>query len=224
LSDFLHWLRSYRQKDSNYLRWIFCGSIGLDTFTEKHNLSGAFNDVLPYGIGAFDESTAKRFLMKLGDDNDLPLNDDCCSLIIALIGWPLPFFLQAHFKQLSRLKNSHGNKNVTDTDINQAYLNIPENTPSLRSWEERLDMQLSAEESVCCKALLTAICKAKKGVKREKLFDTLYALIEDVDRCEGKLIFCLNLLERDGYILFNERVFVFRSPLLRDYWYKIKVK
>lgn len=224
LSDFLHWLRAYRQRDEKYLRWIFCGSIGLDTFTEKYRLSEAFNDVLVCDIGAFDEDTAKAFLVKLGHDNQLPLTEENCCQILELIGWPLPFFLQAHFKQLKRLCGKGGFKAITGREVRQAYADIVDNTPPLRSWEERLDEQLKPEDSACCKLLLTAICRDKKGIRRKQLLDILYSRSPDPEQNEVRLSFCLKILERDGYLVCDTRCYSFRSPLLRDYWYKIKVK
>ncbi|HWK02153.1 MAG TPA: ATP-binding protein [Puia sp.] len=224
VSDFLHLLRSYRQKSNNKIRWIFCGSIGLDSFTEKHNLSESFNDVLAYSIGAFDEITARKFLQKLGKDNDLPLSETNIDKILSKMGWPLPYFLQAHFKQLNRLK-ADGNRNViTDEDIEIAYSNILQHTQALRTWEERLDEQLSPDDAFYCKAILTKLCKNNKGFSRRPLFTILYQRINDTDKCETKLNFCLRLLDRDGYILFHDSSYSFRSPLLRDYWYNLKVR
>lgn len=37
----LHWLRYIRQKHDRIV-WIICGSVGLDTFAEQHNLVGAW--------------------------------------------------------------------------------------------------------------------------------------------------------------------------------------
>jgi AAA+ ATPase superfamily predicted ATPase len=224
ISDFLHLLRSYRQKPNSKIRWIFCGSIGLDSFTEKHNLSESFNDVLSYSLGAFDAPTAKRFLQKLGKDNDVPLSEANIDQILDKMGWPLPYFLQAHFKQLSRLKISLNGSQVTEQDIETAYNNILQNTQALRTWEERLDEQLSSDDAFYCKAILTRLCSNNKGFSRKQLYSILYKRLNDADKSEEKLNFCLRLLDRDGYIIFQENFYSFRSPLLRDYWYNLKIR
>ncbi len=224
ISDLLHWLRSYRQQGSR-TRWIFCGSIGMDTFTEKLNLSESLNDVPKYNLGAFTPSTAVDFLTKLGNDNGLPLTPANISAILEIIGWPLPFFLQAHFKELNRIKSRQQNNAVTEDDIKQAYQNILKNTTALKTWEERLNEQLTDDDATYCKVILTNICKSKKGLSRKKLFDQLYTRINNTDKCNDKLGFCLKLLERDGYIIYEtDKNYVFRSPLLRDFWHDLKVK
>jgi len=42
---FLNWLRSFRQVTGSKIRWVFCSSIGIDNFTNMHNLSHSLNDV-----------------------------------------------------------------------------------------------------------------------------------------------------------------------------------
>lgn len=224
ISDFLHQLRAYRQKTHNKIRWIFCGSVGLDTFTEKHNLSESFNDLLSFSISAFDEKTARDFLEKLGSDNHLPLSVDNVDDILNKLGWPLPFFLQLIFKQLKRIKGPHFPKLITKQDVEDAYSRILQETPALKTWEERLQLQLNGDDASHCKAILTHISQDRKGVTRRQLFSILYKRINDSDKCEDKLSHYIKLLERDGYLLFHADRYSFRSPLLRDYWYNLRVR
>ena len=41
---FLNMLRSYRQIRHNSHRWIFCSSISIESFLERHGLSKSIND------------------------------------------------------------------------------------------------------------------------------------------------------------------------------------
>jgi AAA+ ATPase superfamily predicted ATPase len=225
VADFLSMLRALRHKDLTNVRWVFCGSIGLDHFTSRLNLTGTLNDLLSYPLSAFDEPTAIAFLKKLGDDHQLRVDDVIARMIIEKIGWPLPYFLQAHFKQLRRLKAEQLGTVITQLEIENAYDKILQDNQSLRTWEERLDDQFDELESRRCKLILTGLCKAKKGLQRKKLFDILYTTYgEDSTKCANGLGQLLGILENDGYIILAGTNYAFRSPLLRDYWYKIKVK
>lgn len=224
VSDLLHWLRALRQDNKNKVRWIFCGSIGIDTFTTRLRLSEAFNDVQPYHISAFDEETARRFLVALGKDNGLNLTDEHAAEMVEIMGWPLPYFLQLHFKQLKRLKRSALTAPITSDNLQHAYKNIIADLPALKTWEERLHEQLNAQEVTSCKTLLKALCQSKKGLSRKNLFTLLYPAFNDTEKCEDSLSFSLDLLIRDGYLIENNRKYGFRSPLLRDFWYSVKVK
>ncbi|WP_199182145.1 hypothetical protein, partial [Siphonobacter sp. BAB-5405] len=44
VTDLLHWLRSLRQLSGVKMYWIFCGSVSLDSFVKRHNLSLTIND------------------------------------------------------------------------------------------------------------------------------------------------------------------------------------
>ncbi|OJW73967.1 AAA family ATPase [Spirosoma sp. 48-14] len=71
--SFLHWLRSFRQLPGIQIRWVFCGSIGLDSFTERMGVIKTINDLYGFPLGAFSPEVADQFLEKLGLDNGLPL-------------------------------------------------------------------------------------------------------------------------------------------------------
>lgn len=44
------------------------------------------------------------------------------------------------------------------------------------------------------------------------------------EKVKDKAAFLLKMLEKDGYILSNDKKYAFRSPLLRVYWYNSRVK
>lgn len=224
VSDFLHWLRSFRQKKDNSIRWIFCGSIGLDTFTERLKLTGSFNDVLNFPISAFDDDTASAFLIRLGKDNDLHITQANAEQIIQILGWPLPYFLQAHFKQLKRIKRDSIDQQIQQQEIELAYENIVRDTSSLKTWEERLDEQFAPIQTAQCKLILRNLCQHKKGLTRKKIFDLIYPEIGDREKCDDTVAFLIGVLDRDGYIIEINGYYSFRSPLLRDFWYKMKVR
>src|SRR3989304_3396100 len=62
VSRLLHWLRALRQTHRHNVRWIFLGSIGLDSFVDDRNLRKAINDLTPLTLEALDAEEAARFL------------------------------------------------------------------------------------------------------------------------------------------------------------------
>jgi len=222
VSDFLHLLRSIRQKSGNKVSWIFCGSIGLDTFAGRLGLTSTLNDLLPFDISAFDDLTSRAFLRKLGGDNNVPLSENNIGDILEIIGWPLPFFLQAHFGQLRRLLPLDC-KFVTKQMIEEAYRALVQNVLALKTWDERLGMQIPDLEDMCRK-VLKLLSKYRKGLTRSNLFGALYKTGDNLDVLEVKLSRCLTLLRHDGYLIIIGESYAFRSPLLRDFWYDRYVK
>src|SRR5205823_4745988 len=66
VENILHTLRSARQAGQSVVRWVVCGSIGLDSFVESRRLAGTVNDFKVETLGAYEDKTAVEFLQKLG--------------------------------------------------------------------------------------------------------------------------------------------------------------
>ncbi|WP_295392854.1 hypothetical protein [uncultured Thiodictyon sp.] len=61
IREFLYWLRGMRQKHRR-IRWLYTGSIGLDTIARRNQVEGALNDLDPFTLGPFDPETARDFI------------------------------------------------------------------------------------------------------------------------------------------------------------------
>ena len=61
--NFLNWFRELRigPEASDNIRWILCGSIGLDTVAARYGLGDTINDLYLFALGAFEEKVAKQF-------------------------------------------------------------------------------------------------------------------------------------------------------------------
>ncbi|OYW69294.1 MAG: hypothetical protein B7Z21_01515, partial [Verrucomicrobiales bacterium 32-60-5] len=61
----LHWFRKLRNApDLRHVRWLLCGSIGLDTFVEQRGLAGTINDLKPEKLGPFELPIAIEFVKR----------------------------------------------------------------------------------------------------------------------------------------------------------------
>jgi hypothetical protein len=220
----LHWLRSIRQKHPQIV-WIICGSIGLDTFAEQHNLVGAINDLRLQRLGAFSDQDARTFLRMLGESpkNPLKLGDEIIDYIVEKVGWPLPYFLQLVFQVIDEMppdKRSAEYPSAEDVDNACESLYGAGYSKYFAHWVKRLDDQLSVPDVDAATAILNAVSRYKEGLSRNKL---LQVLIErqpnaDVEKLEKQLAFLLDVLERDGYFLRANSIYAFRSFVLREFW------
>lgn len=220
----LHWLRSIRQKYPQIV-WIICGSIGLDTFAEQHNLVGAINDLRLQRLGAFSDQDARKFLRLLGESpkNPLELNDEIIDYIIEKVGWPLPYFLQLVFQvvdEMSPDKRSAEYPSAKDVDNACESLYGAGYSKYFAHWVTRLNDQLSVPDADAAEAILKTVSRYKEGLSRNKLLQALISRRpnEDVEKLEKQLAFLLDLLERDGYFLRTNSIYAFRSFFLREFW------
>lgn len=220
VAAFLHWLRSLRQTYRKYVRWIFLGSIGLDTFVDNHQLRKTINDLTTVGLDALSVEEAHTFLFRLGEGTGIGLSDHQRTEIIARVGWPLPHHLQIAVHAIIDCGVDCGSPSA----INAAFEHLlsPLNIGEFDTWRHRLNQQFDRFDSDAAKQVLRVLCQAPDGHERDSIFNALMSSRPGADPAavDEQLSKLLMMLQRDGYILKSGNRYAFRSFLLRDYWYR----
>jgi hypothetical protein len=224
VSRLLHWLRALRQTYRKKIRWIFLGSIGLDSFVDDRNLRKTVNDLTPLSLDALDAKEADRFLAELAKSADLPLAPELRALIIERVGWPLPHHLQIVFHALVDSGARDGSPAAIDGAF--AHLLLPNGLSQFDTWRQRLDEQFDASDAMAAKDILRHLCQHANGRKRAQVLNALMSTRRNTDPAivEGQLSRLLLMLQRDGYLLESGGRYAFRSFLLREYWHRREVR
>lgn len=213
---FLNWLRSFRQITGSKIRWVFCSSIGIDNFTNMHNLSHSLNDVRRYKIDEYRESEAHEFIKELATSDGLTFLDEEINHMLEKLGWNLPYFIQILFSNINQLIQIHEHSMSIET-IDKAYNQLASEN-HLNTWDERLNEYTDYE--IFVRLILKNLSKTKEGESRNVLSSLLFAKLNDEDKTDYVLSKLLHMLQNDGYIIQkDDEKYVFRSPLLRDFWY-----
>lgn len=224
VSRLLHWLRALRQTHRKNVRWIFLGSIGLDSFVDDRRLRKAINDLTPSTLEALTRDEADRFLQRLSHSNRLPLSSAQRALIIDRVGWPLPHHLQIVFHALV----DSGATEVDDAAVEAAFahLLLPAEISQFDTWRQRLDDQLNQSDARVAKDVLRHLSRHEDGRTREQLQNALMSTRKpaDPEAVEEQLARLLLLLQRDGYLLESAGRYAFRSFLLREYWNRREIR
>lgn len=224
VSRLLHWLRALRQTYRRNVRWIFLGSIGLDSFVDERHLQKAINDLTPLTLEALDRDEADQFLSRLAESNRLPLSAEQRALIIERVGWPLPHHLQMVFHALVDSGAKEVDAAAVDTAF--AHLLLPGNASQLDTWRHRLEEQFSQSDATAAKDILRHLCQHTDGRERDHVFNALMSTRATADPAavEDQLSRLLLMLQRDGYLLESAGRYAFRSFLLREYWHRREVR
>jgi uncharacterized protein len=212
---FLNWLRESRIDEAASLsvRWLMAGSIGLDTVAARERLGDTINDLAVESVGPFARGDADRFLRVLAESHDLVLVDEVRVHILDRIGWLIPFHLQLVFSALLNL----GASRPSVADVEQAYLSLlqPAHKVSFDWWVQRLHDELGKLDAGHALQMLAAVARSEAGASRSVLTELLHARgLQEEDHHR----FLLDGLETDGYLVIESGRYIFRSPLLRDYW------
>jgi len=212
----LNWFRSLRQKSETQIRWIFCSSIGIKNFTNRHNISYTINDIEPFKLKTFDKPLAKGLIEKLAESKGFELTDIIIEKMLEKIDWYLPYFVQLLFKEIHRL-NQVEELPVDKKLVDVAYERLIKNQ-YFDTWDERLKYYYEVE--ITSRKILNRLCQNPEGESRKLLFDLIHQASDPREETEKELGQIIGMLTNDGYIYQHQNEkFLFRSPFLRDYWY-----
>ncbi|MFT4623117.1 MAG: hypothetical protein ACI8PZ_001773 [Myxococcota bacterium] len=218
---FLDGFRAVRQRADN-VRWVLAGSIGLDTVAALHNLADTINDLEVAELGAFEPEVARDFVAGLDQTHGLGLDASARTYLVARVGWPIPYFLQLLFRQVRNLVEDTAAPPTTATvDAAWDELLDPNRRNYFDAWRQRLPKQLGPVLASHAEALLAA-ASAPDGVRGSTLAQVLHARVADPAARDEALVFPINVLRNDGYLVRDgdppSGRYRFRSPLLRAWW------
>lgn len=226
--DFLYWLRAHRinfKEQQDQVRWLFAGSIGLDTVVGRIKLGDTINDLHIFtDFGAFSQNDAYALLQALAESEKINLSIENIHYICQKIGWLIPYYIQLLFHELIAWKEDHVIDIITKEHIDQVYENLL--TASKKGyfdyWRQRLEDELEQPSAGQAIMLLNKIAQKETGESIEYLKLALGKMIRDPDERDQQLLYLMDILENDGYIIKEEasKVYQFRSPLLKRFWQK----
>lgn len=214
---FLEQLRNFRQ--TTKARWILCSSVGIENFASMHQLSKHFNDIKIFPIGAFSAPEAKDFISRLDVDESIQFSENQIQYILNKLDWYLPFFIQILVEKINFLICVEA-KQLSDDIINEAY-NCLITESHFNTWDERLK-EYYAFEDIARRTL--KLCTLSNGRSRSDLLTNLSVKKSNTDKIELTLSRLLNMLKNDGYLVEHKGKYIFRSPLLRDFWHNRFIK
>ena len=214
---FLNWLRGFRQIKGNQIRWVFCSSVGIENFVAMHNLSSTLNDVDSFELGGLNDKESHGLFTELGKATGIKLSKECIDYALSKLGWALPFYIQVLFAEIHTIKVLEDTDIISNEVIDKAYMKLT-NKPHFNTWDERLKEYGAMQIHI--RSVLNHLSQTNDGEKREVLHDLLYRNIGDNYKTSRQLSEILRILTNDGYIIrkANDK-YMFRSFLLRDFWY-----
>ncbi len=221
IRTFMNWFRDLRQgtPDADSISWVLAGSIGLDKLARRWRIVDTVNDLKVFLLGEFSSDVADRFLEELGQANDLPLDADVREHICRRVGWCIPHSLHILFSSL-RDRCLENDRKASLEEVDAAFEDAigPAFRVYFDHWSLRLTDELGTPHDRFARLILNAIAAASGPVTRETLDSLLMPHIADSETRSETLTWLIDVLEGDGYLVRADEGFVFRSPLLKEYW------
>ena len=171
------------------------------------------NDVDSLPLDALNGQESKGLLQSLCESYDISIADDVIEYILEKIGLTLPYYIQLMFSEIYDIKLGDEHIPVSHADVDDAYAALL-TKQYFNTWTERL---ADYPEEQDLRLILIKIAEAKDGGCSRNILRSLFIDREMSDEYLSEL---LMLLGNDGYIILDKTdKYVFRSFLLRDFWY-----
>ncbi len=216
-NEFLHTLRALRE-EYPHIRWLITGSIGLHAIEKNYGLDGN-NDLHIFHLAPLTPTQATALLQHECQNRKLPeLDANSAAHFIQRLGWLSPRYLLHLLDALEELYHDSG-----ATDIDKALIDAACNrltsypyNRAFTNWSSHIDRNYPDPAHKQAKVILKALCKSSAG----KSIDGLLSDSLTADISENGLRKTLNLLEEDGFIVFDSdlKKYDFQFGLLKDYW------
>lgn len=220
--NLMNWLRKIRQSHQGRIVWVYCSSVSITNFVKRHNMSYTINDISSFPLGEMAYEEASHLLKELCSGQGVEVfADDDIDVILEKIGWRLPFFIQLFFKNF--IQNQSSYKGQPMDKVVDEIISIIIREHQIATWSERLAGYGVYEKPA--QLLLNYLCQPNHKSERshlETIISPACDSLEDVGKVYAEL---RQMLDNDGYLMESSQGdIVFRSPIIRQYWYNKFVK
>lgn len=220
IGGFLYWLRNVRQR-YRQVRWLYAGSIGLDSVARRYNVEGALNDLEPFSLGPFPSDVATAFLSDLATRRRCRLDPDAAETILRRLGWLSPYYLEKIAEDACM--HTDGGR-ITTGVVDDALHRMLELEKRLywSTWREHLDRNFPEPERTHLYEVLDIVARNKSGADRDMLLAGLNRGGEPVGNVQLRDL--VDTLCADGYLARgDDDRYRFRMNLLREWWLRFVV-
>lgn len=227
----LAWLRIWRQS-LGACRFVFTGSIGLQSLLERHGLGETMNDCYSYPLGPYKLAEAHglwQHFAPIADEVPWLVEESVIAYALNRVGWLSPYFLCLMLDECIRAARERRQECPSDAtsearleieDVNDAYEKLLAERSRFHHWEKRLKGTLMPNDQDFCLSLLTYLSRFPEGLTLNQLSSRLAKREPDPDLRAQRLQDLLVRLTDEGYTSTpdgNRRIQFLSFPL-RDWW------
>ncbi|WP_300451906.1 ATP-binding protein [Accumulibacter sp.] len=218
------WLRTWRLASQVQCRFVFSGSVGLNTLLTRHHLITCFNDCYDFRLQAFSRREAIAMLEAELRGEGWPHAPDVPGHICDRVGWLSPFYVNLLLVEALRAARDRqaeagvSGTPLTTNDVDDGYERLLAVRSRFVHWSQRLERDLAKDALTVALRVLAAVAARTDGLTRRQLVARLATVEPDPDARARRFDEVLWHLEEDGYLTTEADRVSFPSFLLRDYW------
>ncbi len=213
---FLQLNRELRQNNEapEKTRFIYTGSIGLESVVHRINETKAINDLARLPVPPLKNKEANTLLSLLLRSSDIKMKDEIVAYMLERIKWLIPFYIQLMAQGIRDLVADEGIGEIDNKTIDKVIDNMLYQRNHFDHWHSRLRIAFKGDEYSLAKDILNKISETEPLHSNEIVDSAVkYNLMERYQDIVGSLVY-------DGYINNSEDKgkYRFNSPILRLWW------
>lgn len=218
---FLQQNREMRMRFSDTsLQFVYTGSTGLKNVVKRLDELDLINDIVNIPISPFDEAEAKELIQRLvlgfkEDNKDFEIDEETIEYILKRIAWRLPYYMQIIVEELFEYFDD-SQKPIDASSVEYILSKIVKSNSNhsayFENWKKRLKSAFKHQDYDFAVSVLSYISKHGSIGYAE-----FYDMSVQFKVTDFKYI--LDVLEHDGYISEDAKVYGFNSILLKEWWY-----
>ncbi len=217
--DAVHFLQSNREirmnPDIKNVRFIYAGSIDLETIATKLGANSLVNDLYTFRVPPLSEREAEKFIRTLLENMDFDLNPGQVQYLIKKIQWLIPFFIQLFINELYNYSIDKEPTEITNSTIDEVLEQMLKHRNYFEHLHFRLRKFFKQKEENFVMDLLDILSR-RSAISSRKIAE-LAEMYDIGDNYKGIVL----SLVVDGYINDEKKpgIYRFNSPLLETWWY-----
>ena len=209
-------LRHWRQDESfKKLKFIIAGSIGIHHIVNLiEGRTSDINDIKRIHCPALDADSSEfeNYIEWAMKGASISFQEGAVSYLKYKIQYLVPYFINLMLDEIDKAAMKKEQIIITDKEVDDAFEKIVKNNTYFIDWKRRLKDYLEPNHFKFVNQVLTHIAH-RDTILIQQIFNYAVKYKEEEDYMD-----LINDLVQDGYIVEDDKEYVFISPFLKAYW------
>ncbi len=207
-------LRTWRQDEKfKNLKFVLAGSIGIHYVVNAiEGRNSDLNDLKKIQCNTLDKDEINKYIDWATKDATIQYSNELRDYLLEKIKYFVPYFFNIMFDTINNTARKEKNQTMTKSSIDNAFNLVIKNNEYFSDWKNRLSEYLPKEDFKYVNNILTHIAHKDNITIQE-----IYNKASEYNKNDVYMDL-INELEHDGYIIEENKKYIFISPFLKEFW------
>jgi AAA+ ATPase superfamily predicted ATPase len=207
-------LRRWRQ-DTRFkkLQFVLAGSIGIHYVVNTiEGRNSDLNDLRKVYCNPLSGSQPNEYIDWATREATIKYNDELKEYFLNKIQYFVPYFINIVLSEIDKTAKRNKNSEISTQSIDDAFEMVIINNDHFKDWKKRLSDYLTNENFLFVNEILIHIAH-EEYITIQTIYDKAIKHNKTSDYMDF-----IGDLEQDGYIIENDKKYIFISPFLKEFW------